>query len=72
MRFVLGEEKDGVLRVRFSCERDYLPAGHGELLYEKSSDTWLLKHEDARVQRMAECYVETQIERRAASAAGAS
>jgi len=64
VRFALGEERDGILRVRFVCERAYLPAGHGELLYEKGSATWLLRHEDARVQRMAECYVQAQMARR--------
>jgi len=27
VRFALGEERDGILRVRFVCERAYLPAG---------------------------------------------
>ncbi len=65
VRFCLGEEQDGVLHVLFVCERAYLPAGHGELLYEKGSGAWLLKHEDACVQRMAECYVQAQMARRA-------
>ncbi len=56
-----GEERDGLLHVRFSCERAYLPAGHGELLYEKVTATWPKKHDDACVQRMAECYVQAQL-----------
>lgn len=65
VRFALGEERDGLLHVRFSCERAYLPAGHGELLYEKVTATWPKKHDDACVQRMAECYVQAQLARRA-------
>jgi hypothetical protein len=65
VRFVLGEERDGVLRVLFVCERAYLPASHGELLYVKASGTWLQRHDNACVQRMAECYVQAQMERRA-------
>ncbi len=65
VRFVLGEERDGILRVLFVCERDYLPAGHGELLYETASASWLQRHEDPRVQRMAECYLQTKHPRRA-------
>ena len=34
VRFALGEERDGILHVLFACEREYLPAGHGELLYD--------------------------------------
>lgn len=64
VRFALGEESKGVLHVRFACELAHLPASHGELLYETSSATWLGKHEDARVQRMAECYVQVQLQKR--------
>ena len=64
VRFALGEERDGVLHVLFACERSYLPAGHGELLYEKASKHWLQRHDNACVQRLAECYVQAQMERR--------
>jgi hypothetical protein len=65
VRFSLGEERDGVLRVLFVCEREYLPAGHGELLYQTAKGSWLRGHADQRVQRMAECYVQAQRTRRA-------
>jgi hypothetical protein len=64
VRFALGEERDGVLRVLFACEREYLPAGHGELSYDAASGAWLQSHQDPRVQRMAECYVQAQRARR--------
>jgi hypothetical protein len=64
VRFILGEECDGVLHVRFASELAHQPASHGELLYEKASSTWPRKHDDARIQRMAECYVQVQLERR--------
>ena len=67
VRFALGEERDGVLHVRFASELAYLPAAHGELLYEKITATWVKKHDDACVQRMAECYVEVQLARRGQS-----
>lgn len=64
VRFSLGEERDGILRVLFACEREYLPADHGELLYNAASGSWLHPHDDARLQRMAECYVQAQRARR--------
>jgi hypothetical protein len=67
VRFALGEACNGILHVRFASELGYLPASHGELLYEKATGSWLQKHEDARVQRMAECYVEVQLARRAST-----
>jgi len=65
VRFALGEEREGILHVLFVCEREHLPAGHGELLYEKASKQWLRRHDNPCVQRMAECYVQAQMERRA-------
>jgi hypothetical protein len=67
VRFALGEDRDGIVRVLFLCERASLPAGHGELLYDKRRATWLQTHADPRVQRMAECYLRAQTERRSAS-----
>ena len=64
VRFALGEECNGILHVRFASELAHLPASHGELLYEKASATWLSRHDDARVQRMAECYVQVQLQKR--------
>ena len=64
VRFCLGEERGGVLQVQFVCERDYLPADCGVLSYQASSGAWLERHPDARVQRMAECYVQARMERR--------
>ncbi len=68
VRFAMGEERDGVLRVLFVCERAYLPVGHGELLYDKAHSSWATKHDEPCVQRMAECYVQAQLARRAGSA----
>jgi hypothetical protein len=65
VRFAVGEERDGVVRILFVCERSYLPASHGQLLYDKASGTWLESHSDACLQRMAECYLQAQMERRA-------
>jgi len=64
VRFALGEELDGILRVRYAMERSHLPAGHGELAYVIATKEWRTRHANACVQRMAECYVEAQMGRR--------
>ncbi len=64
VRFALGEERDGVLHVRFAYERDYLPAGHGELIYETATRHWQSTHSNPCLLRMAECYIEAQMARR--------
>jgi hypothetical protein len=67
VRFALGEERNGTLRVLFICERAYLPVEHGELLYQKVTGSWPKAHSNACVQRMAECYVQAQLARRTTS-----
>lgn len=64
VRFAIGEERDGLLHIRFAYEREYLPAGHGELLYQIASREWQSSHLDACLQKMADCYVESQLARR--------
>jgi len=64
VRFALGEERDSILHVLFVCERAYLPAGFGELLYDTRRGVWAEPHKQACVQRMAECYIQAQFERR--------
>ena len=67
VRFALGEEHDGVLHVRFAYERDYLPAAHGELIYERATRCWQTAHSNSCLLRMAECYIESQMARRCSS-----
>jgi hypothetical protein len=64
VRFALGEERDGMVRVLFVCERAYLPASHGELFYDKARGAWPAKHADPCLQRMAECYLQARLQRR--------
>ncbi len=65
VRFVLGEECDGVLHVRFASElRLSTRVPWRAALRQMASATWLIRHEDSRIQRMAECYVQVQLERR--------
>jgi hypothetical protein len=66
VRFSLGEERNGLVHIRFAFEREYLPAGHGELVYDAVSGRWQAAHPNACLQRMAECYVEAQMARRPA------
>jgi len=72
VRFAPGEERDGLVHIRFACERDYLPVAHGELVYDSATGTWTAPHADSCLQRMAECYLEGQLARRARIAAEAA
>lgn len=53
-----------ILRLTYVYERDNLPAGRGELEFDVLEATWLRRHEDARIQKMAECFVETYLNKK--------
>jgi len=63
------------IRIRYVCERRHLPVEHGVLEFDAEEARWVGPHRDGRVQRMAECFLESflkktkrqQEERRAAS-----
>ena len=47
--------------VLYSCERDHRPATHGTLEYDITAAMWISSHHDLRIQRMAECFVESHL-----------
>ncbi len=66
VRFALGEERDGLVRIRFAYEREHLPAGHGELIYDSATRRWQTAHSNPCLLRMAECYMQVRMEKRVA------
>ena len=53
-----------ILRLMYVYELANLPAGQGELEFDLSAATWLRRHEDSRIQKMAECFVESYLNKR--------
>lgn len=62
------------IELQYVCERKHRPVEHGTLEFDTVSQTWLRMHGDARVQRMAECFLQVNRERRnlRAGAAGSA
>lgn len=52
-----------VLRLIYVCERDHLPVAHGELTFDLVTAAWTRPHEDARIQKMAECFLDSYLQR---------
>jgi hypothetical protein len=53
-----------VLFLRYVCERNNRPVEHGDLEFDLSQGNWRKQHGDARVQKMAECYLESYLKRK--------
>jgi hypothetical protein len=57
-------DADRLIQLRYVCERDHRPADHGVLQFDPLLKRWEQTHQDRRVQRMAECFLESYLEKR--------
>ena len=53
-----------VIRVMYVCERSHRPVERGDLQYDLQRSQWLLRHDDARLQKMAECFLESFLKKK--------
>ena len=63
VRFSLARDCDGKLSVQFVCEIAHAPGEHGTLEYDAAAGRWSCPHADARIQKMAECYLQSYLRR---------
>jgi hypothetical protein len=54
-----------VLVLRYVCERDHRPVENGDLEFDLAQAVWLRRHADARIQKMAECFLLSYLKKRA-------
>jgi hypothetical protein len=53
-----------ILNLRYICEKANRPADHGELEFDLSGSFWIRPHSDARIQKMAECFLDSYLRRK--------
>ena len=61
---VTTDEPARILRLTYVCERDHRPIEHGELEFDVPTNSWLKPHADARVQKMAGCFLESYLKKK--------
>lgn len=54
-----------ILRLLYVCEREHLPVSHGELEFDLAQGRWPRRHDDPRIQKMAECFLESYLKKKA-------
>lgn len=64
VRFSIARDRGAQLVLWFVCESCHRPAGYGTLEYDLSLGRWISSHPDARIQKMAECYLQSYLLRR--------
>jgi hypothetical protein len=64
VRFAVTSVQESVIRLRYVCERAHLPVDHGSLEFESTGLKCQQPHADIRVQKMAECFLDSYIEKK--------
>ena len=67
VRFAVSSENASRVSLAYVCEKNHLPAEHGKLEFLLQDRTWARSHTDLRVQRMAECFLDSWLERKRSS-----
>lgn len=69
VRFSIARDRGSQLELCFVFELGHRPTVHGKLQYDVPAGHWLAAHPDPRIQRMAECYIESYLQRRSSPSA---
>ncbi len=64
VRFCIVSDHHERIRMGYVFEKDYLPVKNGTLEYNLVAGGWTSSHSDARLHKMADCYLEAYISRR--------
>ena len=57
VRFAIEQESEARSWVVYVCEKDHLPTEHGKLEFLVHNGACVNPHSDARIQKMAECFL---------------
>jgi hypothetical protein len=52
------------IRITYAFERNHRPVQHGDLEYDLTNLLWLRRHDDPRIQKMAECFLESYLRKK--------
>ena len=67
VRFAVAKESELRVSLQLVLETSYLPAGSCVLEYDRAANVWIASHLDPRIQRMAECFLESFLEKRSSA-----
>jgi len=67
VRFAVAKESELRVSLQLVLETSHLPAGSCVLEYDRAANMWIASHPDPRIQRMAECFLESFLEKRSSA-----
>lgn len=64
VRFTVTRESHQRIFLCYVCEKDHRPGDQGALEYDAANGRWITSHHDFRIQKMAQCYLESYLLRK--------
>lgn len=52
------------IRLLYVCEKNHRPVDHGSVEFDFEQSAWLSRHNDPRLQKMAECFLDSYLKRK--------
>jgi hypothetical protein len=65
VRFAVARDTTTKISLQFVLEAAHLPVEHGLLDYDLLSQSWISRHSQAGIQKLAECFMQSYLERKA-------
>jgi len=65
VRFIVSRHSVDRLQLQFVLEAKHLPVAYGNLEYDRVLSCWTAPHSSPRIQKLAECFLRTYLERSA-------
>ena len=56
--------RSSIIHLRYVCEREHRPVEHGRLRFDGGGTGWLDRHLDIRLQKMAECFLDSWLNKK--------
>ncbi len=53
-----------ILCLQYAREKNHIPVERGDLKFDLSQAQWLSRHDDPRVQKMAECFLDSYLKKK--------
>jgi hypothetical protein len=64
VRFAVTKNGSTNISLQFVLEAEHRPAGQGWLEYDRLLNNWTSAHPDARIQKLAECFLQSYLDRK--------
>ncbi|TAN23881.1 MAG: hypothetical protein EPN33_03435 [Acidobacteria bacterium] len=62
--FSIARDKEDIILIYYVLEVDHTPGEHGTVQYDNQQKRWLKTNPDPRVQKQAECYLSSYLQRK--------